>query len=475
MNPLYSDTDWQRLVDNEPNHGDSYRLPARKDYARLLHSACWRRMQGKTQLFPGLDSEFFRNRLTHSLEVAQIAKSIALKLNAEGALKGEDGKPWPIDLDLVEFAGLAHDLGHPPFGHEGEHALDEMMKDHGGFEGNAQTLRILSFLEEKVRAKPSDDEPAVSFGLNLTLRSLAAVLKYDRPIPLSRTEASSPVKGYYEQQTKLVDTIKAGVSRVESPEPGQFKTLECTIMDVADDIAYSTYDFEDAMKAGFKSPIDLLAQSQDIMVRVLASTNANLARENIAPINELQAGQILTELVSYSGLYDSLPITGSGVATPQETVAQSKAVLEASQAIAQINMLRTRFTSALIGLFVDAVKVKANPENPPLSKAYLDPPMRTKVELLKHLNFETVIRSHRLRVVAHRGRAIVRKIFKAIEKNSDLLPDLQLAQYRELAAGSTDAMRCICDYVAGLTDREAVDFYSRLRSETHTTIFKPIS
>ena len=472
MNPLYSETDWQRLVDDTVKRGDGYRSPARKDYARLLHSACWRRMQGKTQLFPGLDSEFFRNRLTHSLEVAQIAKSIALKINAEGALRGTDSEPWLIDVDLVEFAGLAHDLGHPPFGHEGEHALDIEMKDCGGFEGNAQTLRILSVLEEKVRARMSEGTEPVSFGLNLTLRSLAAVLKYDKPIPLTRVEAKDPVKGYYEDQRELVDAIKEGISRTDALPPTGFKTIECLIMDVADDIAYSTYDFEDAMKVGFRSPIDLMSQPKELMARVLESTNANLVREGIAKIDEIEANQILSQIVAYSGLFDALPSV-EGPQTVPETVAAAKAINEASGAIAQLNSLRTSFTSALVGMFVDAIKVEANQENPPLSRAYLDPPVRKMVELLKHLNFETVIRSHRLRIVAHRGREIVRAIFQAIKENCDLLPDPVLEQYSKLEKNSPAAMRCICDYVASLTDREAVDFYARLRSERHTTIFKP--
>lgn len=116
----------------------NYRSAFRRDYARLIHSAAFRRLQGKTQLYPGHESDFFRNRLTHSLEVAQIAKSIALKINEAS----DFFRANPINVDLVEFAGLAHDLGHPPFGHNGEHALDYCMRDHGGFEGNAQTLRL---------------------------------------------------------------------------------------------------------------------------------------------------------------------------------------------------------------------------------------------------------------------------------------------------------------------------------------------
>ncbi|MEQ9639049.1 MAG: dNTP triphosphohydrolase [Alphaproteobacteria bacterium] len=118
---------------------EKYRSAFRRDYARLIHCPAFRRLQGKLQIFPGIESDFFRNRLTHSLEVAQIAKSIALRLNDQYSIF----KNNEIDTDLVELAGLAHDLGHPPFGHSGEIGLDSCMSTSGGFEGNAQTFRIL--------------------------------------------------------------------------------------------------------------------------------------------------------------------------------------------------------------------------------------------------------------------------------------------------------------------------------------------
>src|ERR1700734_2713281 len=113
--PLYGPGDSARVVSLDDERGESYRSPWRRDYSRVVHSAAFRRLQGKTQLFPGHESDFFRNRLTHSLEVAQVAKTIALRINATNDYFREN----PIDLDIVETAGLAHDLGHPPFGHNG--------------------------------------------------------------------------------------------------------------------------------------------------------------------------------------------------------------------------------------------------------------------------------------------------------------------------------------------------------------------
>jgi dGTPase len=177
---LYRPEDRERVVQstNKIDEKEKYRSCWRRDYARLIHSAAFRRLQGKTQLFPGGHSDFFRNRLTHSLEVAQIAKSIAIMINATYA----EFKHNSIDTDLVETAALAHDLGHPPFGHNGEAALNDCMKNSGGFEGNAQTLRILAKLEKRETrsgAASGVQHPILSgkdnrAGLNLTFRTLAA-------------------------------------------------------------------------------------------------------------------------------------------------------------------------------------------------------------------------------------------------------------------------------------------------------------
>jgi len=230
-------------------------------------------------LFPGLESDFFRNRLTHSLEVAQIAKSIAIRLNHNLDKEKSD---FYIEQDIVEFAGLAHDLGHPPFGHLGEEALDELMMQYGGFEGNAQTLRILTRLEKRVRGdetNPFKYQNDCRLGLNLASRTLASIIKYDLEIPLSKTERTtlkadqkiakiSPIKGFYKSESKIVERIKKDLGYSSKVDPRKFRTIECDIMDIADDIAYSTYDLEDSLKAGFIKPIDLLCAPDSIINEV---------------------------------------------------------------------------------------------------------------------------------------------------------------------------------------------------------------
>jgi dGTPase len=260
---LYRPTDVERRVSIPAKDGDA-RDPFRRDLARLIHSPAFRRLQGKTQLFPSNENDFFRNRMSHSIEVAQIGTGIALNLNASIPQLQET----PINEHLVHFAALAHDLGHPSFGHNGEKTLDEELQDNGGFEGNAQTLRILARLEKKETerfpftsdlAEPIDPQRNDRrLGLNLTYRSMASVMKYDREIPATDEErvgrgfTRRPVKGYYDVERDLVREIKAKVAPGHS---GPFKTIECSIMDLADDIAYSTYDLEDAFKAGFLSPL----------------------------------------------------------------------------------------------------------------------------------------------------------------------------------------------------------------------------
>ncbi|MGO1076616.1 dGTP triphosphohydrolase [Inquilinus sp. CA228] len=281
MTKLYKAPDQKRVVNINlaADAEEPYRSAWRRDYARLPHCAAFRRLQGKTQLFPSDESDFFRNRLTHSLEVAQIAKSIAIRINAtEPKFSGSNA----IDLDLVETAALAHDLGHPPFGHNGEYALDECMKKYGGFEGNAQTLRILSKLEKRQTKGVGLDSVSVKdeldnrAGLNLTYRTLASVLKYDQEIPRDserRKDDNGPVKGYYYTESDIVANIKKNVGALKGQE---FKTIECSIMDVADDIAYSTYDLEDAFKAKFLTPLSMLSCPDPLAISVAETITKRL-------------------------------------------------------------------------------------------------------------------------------------------------------------------------------------------------------
>lgn len=439
----------------------------------MIHSCAFRRLQGKTQLFPGIESDFFRNRLTHSIEVAQIAKSIANRINSihEADLGGK------IDTDLVETASLAHDLGHPPFGHNGELALNRCMKGYGGFEGNAQTFRILSRAEKKFKrpdALPIFDSKNRDprYGLNLTYRTLASVLKYDEAIPANYRRAEIK-KGYYECDAPLVNKIRNSIVNISVPIGG-FKTIECTIMDLADDIAYSTYDLEDALKGDFVSALDLLTPEPILMEKVCQTLVKRLERHVTA--EEIRAALLELTWPFFGKALLKEPRNKGGPATTEDKALYS--VLEAhrlARELAHNGYERVAFTSWLVGRFINAATLVQQTKLPSkLWKIDVDKETRFCIEVLKVFTFEAVISSPRLKITEYRGADMVSTIFTTlVGKGGDhLLPDDYQALYRSAKKKSTK-YRVICDFVAGMTDRYAVEFYRRILGANAPTIWKP--
>jgi dGTPase len=471
ITPLYSFRDTDR-ASNEKSPLDSWRQETQRDFARVIHSPCFRRLQGKTQLFPGHESDFFRNRLTHSLEVAQIAESIAMRINHE--------EPYfqkhPIDTKLCAVAGLVHDLGHPPFGHNGEHALDDKMKQYGGFEGNAQTLRILSKLEKKVIYSSeggSDRDYDRRAGLNLTFRTLASALKYDRKIPHVRDQEETLKKGYYAEEAEVVKKIKTHVLPLDYTLIGPFKTIECSIMDIADDIAYSTYDLEDSLKAGFLTPADILSSNKDLLDRVASKVRDKLSLPDFGAESVIEVFYgIFSEFAKDEGILRA----GGGKPTPEGRLYAIVRAFSRSKEIAQSGYLRTKFTSELVGEFVNSIQVTLNNHVPALSKIYVDPEALKKIETMKHYTYEAMIFSTRLKVAEFRGYEVVASIFDALSSSKGylLMPEDIRELYRSVESNATARMRVICDFIAGMTDRFAIEFYDRLHSNSAQTIFKPI-
>ncbi|MGI6785261.1 MAG: deoxyguanosinetriphosphate triphosphohydrolase [Gleimia sp.] len=218
----YSSNDRLRFIQEKPKSPN--RTDFERDRARILHSAAFRRLGEKTQVMGPSSDDFVRTRLTHSMEVAQVGREIGKELGA--------------DPDVVDAACLAHDLGHPPFGHNGERALDSIAEDAGGFEGNAQTFRLLVRLEPKVIGP--NGEPR---GVNLTRASLDAACKY----PWGRGEGPDPVKS---KRKYSVYPDDMDVFNWMREEQGHRRCLEAQIMDLSDDIAYSVHDVEDAVMMG---------------------------------------------------------------------------------------------------------------------------------------------------------------------------------------------------------------------------------
>ena len=223
--PGYEARDVARWVAED--HHNKYRSDFERDRARILHSSGLRRLASKTQVVSPDTDDFVRNRLTHSLEVAQIGREL--------------GRMLGCDPDVVDAACLSHDLGHPPFGHNGEAALDELARSVGGFEGNAQTLRLLARLEPKVL--DDDGRPA---GLNLTRAALDAACKYPwraEDAPLRADGTRSRKFGVYEDDLPVFAWMREGA-------PAGTTCLESQVMDLADDISYSVHDVEDAIASG---------------------------------------------------------------------------------------------------------------------------------------------------------------------------------------------------------------------------------
>ena len=378
-----------------------------RDRARVLHSYAFRRLADKTQVVVPGEDDFPRTRLTHSLEVAQIGREIAAALGA--------------DPDVVDAAGLAHDIGHPPFGHNGETALDAVAQACGGFEGNAQTLRVLTRLEAKT-LRPDGE----SAGLNLTRAALDAACKY----PWERRPGSAKF-GHYAADAEAFEWLRAGA-------PGERRCVEAQIMDWADDVAYSVHDVEDGVHAGLVRLSGLGEDERAALCEIAADSYSSRPAAELAPV--------LDDLLALAPLRDLADSDGSYRA----------------QAAAK------RATSELTGRFAGAAvtATRAVHGDGPLTRyaAELVVPARIAAEcaLLKAIAVHDVMRRPGAVERQAGQRRLLTELVAAVADGAPGTLDRALRPAWHAAASDADRLRVVVDQVAQLTDSSAVTRHARL-------------
>jgi dGTPase len=407
VDPLYDDADRERLVDEPPKRVDApVRTAFERDRARVVHAASSRRLAAKTQVVGPQSDDFVRNRLTHSLEVAQVARDLSRALGSQP--------------DIAETAALAHDLGHPPFGHNGEEVLARLAEDCGGFEGNAQTLRILTRLEAK-----TFDAAGRSVGLNLTRATLDACTKY----PWARGERPGPKFGVYEDDLPVFTWMR-------SPETSQRQCVEAQIMDLADDVAYSVHDVEDGVVAG----------------------RVDLTRLDAGALGEIVRDWYLPD-VTDDDLAATLADLRQVGSWPESSYDGSRRSLAALK----------NLTSDLIGRFCGDVQAASGaPGTLARYRSDLVVPERTRREIavLKAVAVHYVMRSDDRRRLQQRQRELLAELVSMlVDRGPDAL-DPQFADDWRDAVDDRGRMRVVIDQVASLTDVTAVAWHARLTGET---------
>jgi dGTPase len=409
----YVDADRERWV--HEGSKSRKRTPFERDRARLVHSSALRRLGAKTQVLGPSSDDFVRTRLTHTLEVAQVGREI--------------GKVLGCDPDVVDTACLAHDLGHPPFGHNGERALAELARGIGGFEGNAQTLRLLTRLEPKIIAP---DGRAV--GLNLTRASLDASVKYPWRYgqgPLSKAGRPTHKFGVYADDLPVFEWLRADA-------PAGRKCLEAQVMDLADDISYSVHDVEDAVVGG-RLDLDVLRSASE--------------RERIVEAVETWYG----DAIDANGLHDAMDrLVRAQLWSPG---------FDGSRAA--LAMLKDA-TSQLIGRFAKAAQRATRqghgPE--PLTRYAADllVPVETQAEILvlKGLAVAYVMAPRELEPLYHRQREVLADLVRVLSDRAPIALEPPFAADWRAAADDAARLRVVIDQVASLTDVSAAELHARL-------------
>ncbi len=409
MNTFYNEFDTTRRDPVPPGkEAADYRGPFQTDRDRIIYTSAFRRLQAKTQVFLSGEYDFYRTRLTHSIEVAQIGRSICDLLRKRSGLLGPD---FFIDPDLVEGVCLAHDLGHPPFGHAGERTLQRLMTpDSGGFEGNAQSLRIVTRLIYSSGHRKR--------GMNPTRAFVDGILKYKT---LLREQPGAGNHFLYDDQKEWLDFVQGGLPCPSDTPRDALRSIECQIMDWADDTAYSLNDVVDSVRAGF--------------LRV-----------------------------------EKIEAWAAGGALDPESAGWVEELLRS---------VRARNTQAVfgrkVGEFIGGCRLEecggflAALSNRHRFMMVPDPASMRQAGLFKRMAFALVFRSSQVQQLEYKGDHLLARIFSALETHYagespgtiSLLPEDTERRVRAAETGA-EKRRLLCDYLAGMTDGFAVRTYERL-------------
>lgn len=429
-NTRRSDRNNDQPVSFSSSADDSY---AQRDRARLIHSSAFRRLQSKTQVLSIGENDFYRTRLTHSLEVAQIGSGICEQLKQRYASTPEYMQ-WIPSLSQIEAICLAHDIGHPPFGHGGEVALNFHMHNQGGFEGNGQTLRIVSRLGEYSQGS----------GLNLTRRTMLGLLKYpvlhhevasyQLPANTGTTniDAYKPPKCIHDDEVDILHWILYSlpdsdvtefrkVQLIKGKKKATFKAFDTSIMELADDISYGVHDLEDALALGF---ITTPVWQEEVL-------------------NKLDGDDVISKDRDF---YQSHLFSDS-------------------------NKDRKYAISKLVRYFIHEISIERQHifETPLLDmKASMSDDAERTLNILKNLVFKHVIKRPEVQTLEYKGQQLILRIFEVLQDNpSRLLPSTTYEKYSH----ADNKNRVICDYISGMTDSYATKLYHKLFTPDMGSIF----
>ena len=419
------DYDWESDLETErawtptphKDPGDE-RTAFDRDRDRIIHSVAFRRLQGKTQIFAPSSADFVRSRVTHSIEVSQIGRALARRFG--------------VPESLVEAACLGHDLGHPPFGHTGEEVLNDLMVRDGAFEGNAQTFRLVTRLEEKAQGYP---------GLDLSRATLHGLIKY----PYKQRKKNP--KFLYRDDLKvyegwLFQGLGGGVLKKYDPNVEPPRTLPCQLMDWADDIAYSVHDLEDGISSGMLQP-SLWDRSWFVESIHAAVCKAPGIRWQSGPPSRQTVEGIVRELQGRLAY-------GEGGSIPFDVIRDA--------------------TRHYINRFVVSPTVNAvGPGNSLFDfKLDISEQLRIENQVLKSITFEYIIDDAHTRQLAYKGQEILRSLFEALYENAlspgrDRFLLFPRGRRGTLATmPETELARATCDYLASMTEGQALQLYARM-------------